>query len=251
MRRIIIALGVVLVLVVGYFSRGILRDQYEQWMRPPVPTAVPYRSATPSPVVSARTSPSATPVPQAINLDIPFVSQAPLKVWDADHEEFCEEAAALMAASYVRGDHSVTDPTVADAKLYDIKTWEMSVLGHFEDTSAAETVRILREHLGLTKVQLVSNPTETMLRSFVANGKAVLVPTAGRLLENPNFKAPGPLYHMVVIKGYTKDGTFIANDPGTRKGADYLYSPTVLMNAMHDWNNGDVLNGRKVVIVVG
>ena len=56
---------------------------------------------------------------------------------------------------------------------------------------------------------------------------------------------------MLIIKGYTKEGNFITNDPGTRRGADFIYSPGVLMNAIHDWNGGDVDNGKKVMIVVG
>ena len=56
---------------------------------------------------------------------------------------------------------------------------------------------------------------------------------------------------MLVIKGYTKDGRFITNDPGTRRGANYLYDPNIVLNAIHYWNGGDVKNGKKAVIVVG
>lgn len=201
--------------------------------------------------------PSPTPLPsprlppQSVNLDIPFVSQAPHKIWDADHEDFCEEAAALMAASYVRGDKTVTDIDVAEAALQRAKTWQMTAFGYFESTTAAETARMLREHFGISAVSVVSNPTEQQLVTWLAAGRAVIVPSAGRMLGNPNFKGLGPLYHMLVLKGYTPDGKFITNDPGTRKGADYLYDRSVIMDAMHDWNGGDVNNGAKVVIVVG
>ena len=60
----------------------------------------------------------------------------------------------------------------------------------------------------------------------------------------------GPLYHMLVVKGYTKDGTIITNDPGTRRGADFLYDPDALFNAVHDWNGGNVNEGAKVMVVV-
>lgn len=186
-----------------------------------------------------------------MNLDIPFVSQAPHKVWDAEHEDFCEEAAALMAASYVNGDNTVTDIDVAEAALQKAKAWENATFGYFESTTAVQTAQMLREHFGMTAVSIQTNPTEKQIKAWVADGKAVVVPSAGRMLGNPNFKGEGPLYHMLVIKGYTADGTFITNDPGTRKGADYLYAPSVIMNAMHDWNNGDVPNGAKVVIIVG
>jgi len=74
------------------------------------------------------------------------------------------------------------------------------------------------------------------------------VPAAGRELGNPNFTDPGPLYHMLVVRGYTENN-FITNDVGTRKGENYQYKYDVLMNAIHDWNGGDVNNGQRVVIV--
>lgn len=240
-------------LAVGVFAqRQAVRDVIDELRKPAVPEPVPYQSPTPTPLPTATASATPRPTaPASVNLDIPFVSQAPHKIWDAEHEDFCEEASVLMAASYIRGDRSVTDIDVAEAALQDIKSWEMKVFGYFESTTAAQTARILREHLDIEKVQVVLNPTETQIKAWVTQGRAVIVPAAGRQLGNPNFKSPGPLYHMLVIKGYTADGRFITNDPGTRKGADYIYDVQVIMNAMHDWNGGDVENGAKVVIVVG
>lgn len=242
----------VLAAVLLFAQRGRLRDLASDLTKPSVPSALPYPAAIVSPT-QPPSRPSTKPVsaPVSVNLDIPFVSQAPHQVWDADHEEFCEEATVLMVASYIRGDRSVTNPDVAEVALQKIKAYEMATFGYFKDTTAAETARIIREHFGIKKVEVVYNPTEKQIKSWVAAGRAVIVPAAGRKLGNPNFKAPGPLYHMLVVKGYTANGTFITNDPGTRKGADYLYSASVIMNAMHDWNNGDVDNGAKVVIVVG
>ncbi|MEK7537449.1 MAG: C39 family peptidase, partial [Patescibacteria group bacterium] len=128
--------------------------------------------------------------------------------------------------------------------------WELDTFGFFKDTTAAQTAQMVEGLYGGTSVQLLTNPTVAELKSAIAAGQPVVVPAAGRLLKNPNFKRPGPLYHMLVLKGYTKDGRFITNDPGTRRGADYLYDPEVIMNAMHDWNGGDVDQGAKVALVV-
>lgn len=227
------------------------RATFHSWIARVNPTPSASATPTPAPYTSRTPVASSSPVAAAVNLDVPFTSQAPFKIWDEDHEEFCEEAAALMAASYVKGDNSITDPAIADAKLYDIKAWEMATFGYFKDTTAAETARILKEYLGISKTEIVSNPSINDIKSLLNQGRVVLVPSAGRLLGNPNFSGQGPLYHMVVVKGYTKTGQFITNDAGTRKGADYIYETSVIMNAMHDWNGGDVLNGTKVVIVVG
>lgn len=185
-----------------------------------------------------------------VNLAIPFTSQAPHANWDEFHQEFCEEASLLMAASYIRGE-AIVGPEDADQKMFAIKAFEEVRFGYWKDTTAEETAVILREHYGIAQVSVVYDPTIAQIRETVAQGKAVVLPAAGRQLGNPYFTQPGPLYHMLVVKGYTKDGRFITNDPGTRRGADYLYDANILWNAIHDWNGGDVTNGKKVMIVVG
>lgn len=253
--------GTILVIAVCavflFVQRAQVRDIVSNFGKEPVPSAMPYPTASVTPTTTRTTTPKPVAsstmanVLTTVNLAIPFVPQAPHQIWDHDHEEFCEEAAVLMAISYVLGDTTVTNPDVAEVALQKIKTFEMSTLGHFEDTTAQETARIAKEYFKVSKVEVVENPSVADIQGWVAAGRAVVVPTAGRKLGNPNFKSPGPLYHMLVVKGYTANGTFITNDPGTRKGANYQYAPSVIMNAMHDWNGGDVSNGAKVVIVVG
>lgn len=253
MKRTRLILLVALTVGALYVSRSALRNWYIEWSKPPVPSEQPRVTATASEPIST-TTPSPRPTPLAeINLAVPFVLQAPHQVWDHDHDEFCEEAASLMAAAYLNNDQSVTDPDVADRRLYEIKAWELEHLGVFEDTSAAQTARIIHEHLKVpaTQVTLIANPTVSMIKSYLAQKKLVLVPAAGQQLGNPYFRQPGPPYHMIVLKGYTKDGNFVSHDPGTRHGANYIYSIETVMSAMHDWNGGDVIHGAKVIIVIG
>jgi hypothetical protein len=102
---------------------------------------------------------------------------------------------------------------------------------------------------GYEKAEVVEDPSVEDLKKHIVAGYPVIVPTAGRMLGNPNFTGEGPLYHALVLKGFTET-TFVTNDPGTRRGADYQYDFETVMNAMHDWNGGDVENGAKVVVVV-
>ena len=155
-----------------------------------------------------------------------------------------------MAASYING-QSFKDANDADQKLLAIMDFEIKRFGYYEDTTADETAVILREYFGIVLVKVIPNPTVDAIKSDLAQGKTIIVPLAGRQLGNPYYQQPGPLYHMLVIKGYTKNGDFITNDPGTRRGADYIYKPDIIMNAIHDWNGGNVDAGRKVMIVVG
>ena len=263
MKKILI-IAVVLVIAIGgavfvFYNRG------PELINEPIPSAQPYQSSTPSAGSGQATSPQATPkistapssptpgnlnLKAEVNLSIPFTSQAPSKNWGLPYAEFCEEASALMTASYING---WTIPTIAFAeeKMKEIQAFEEQRFGYYKDTTAEETAIILREFYNFNKVQVLYNPTINDIKKAVADGKAVMVSMAGRLLGNPYFQSPGPIYHMLVIKGYTKEGNIITNDPGTRNGADFIYSPSVIMNAIHDWNNGDVENGKKVIIVVG
>ena len=243
---IIIVLGIVIIggsfFVWKKMDDGIIREL--------IPSAQVYKSVspTPSPIQSLLLATSYI-LPSEINLAIPFTVQAPNANWDEVHQEFCEEAAILMAISYVRG-WDISSADYADQKMFEIKTFEEKRFGYYKDTTAEETATIIAEYYNY-KFRLVYDPTLEDIKTALVQGKPVIAPAAGRLLGNPYFRRPGPLYHMLVIKGYTKTGNFITNDPGTRRGADFIYVPDVLMNAIHDWNGGDVENGKKVIIIVG
>ncbi|OHA52430.1 MAG: hypothetical protein A2991_03420 [Candidatus Terrybacteria bacterium RIFCSPLOWO2_01_FULL_58_14] len=260
-KHLIFFVFIPVTVVVGFFaidrlgfvdlSNPLRRGVYE---RPSdLPYAEPYQPPAPAvpPPPAAEEAPSeVAPLPSEVNLAIPFTVQAPFANWDRDHEDFCEEASVLMAASFVLG-KDIPSPEFADARMYELKEFQLAHFGYFESTTAEETAMILRDHYGISAVAVVENPSEETIRRAVASGKAVIVPAAGRELGNPYFRQPGPLYHMLVVKGYTKDGRFITNDPGTKRGADYLYDPDVLLNAVHDWNGGAVETGRRAVIIVG
>lgn len=216
-----------------------------------LPAPVDYQARPQSPPPEADGGPPpAAALPAEINLDIPFTAQAPFKVWDEEHEDFCEEATLVMAASYLSG-HTIPSPEYVDAEMYKIKVFEEQRFGYWKSTTAEETAVILKEYYGLKNIAVVYDPKLADIKQALARGQAVIVPAAGRQLGNPNFTGAGPLYHMLVIKGYTKEGQVITNDPGTRKGADYIYDIEVIMNAIHDWNGGEVNMGRAVAIVAG
>jgi len=245
----------VAVLVVGAFF-VFLYARSPKVIEEPIPSAQVYSSPkpTPTPKVSPQKPELITDVGSIyseINLAVPFTVQAPHANWEDPYAEFCEEASILMAASYIKG-WDIPNPDFADQKLLEIKAFEEKVFGYYKDTTAAETALVLKEFYGLEeRVQLMANPTEEDIKKALAERRVVIIPAAGRQLGNPYFQTPGPLYHMLVIKGYTKQGNFITNDPGTKRGADFIYAPDVIMNAIHDWNGGDVENGIKVIIIVG
>lgn len=248
-KEIIISFLVAILLIGGAVFIYKKLDLDENTIKEPIPSAQVYKS----PVVSSTSTPTISTSPTSfleINIDVPFTVQAPNANWDEIHQEFCEEASVLMAVSYIKG-WDIPNAQIADQKMFEIKAFEEKRFGYYKDTTAEETAIILREFYGINNVEVVYDPTIEDIKKALDERKVITVPAAGRQLGNPYFRQPGPLYHMLVIKGYTKEGNFITNDPGTRHGADFIYSPAVLMNANHDWNGGDVDRGRRVVIIVG
>jgi hypothetical protein len=228
------------------------------------PSPTPPGAATPSPqgegfgVGIAESESDATPLsdsplsslPPVFNLAVPFTSQAPYANWDEVHEDTCEEAALYMVDEFYKGTPvGQITAAVAEAELLKIVEFEKVLFGFFESTTAMQIALLAEQMYGYEKAEVVEGPSVEDLKKYIVAGYPVIVPTAGRMLGNPNFTGEGPLYHALVLKGFTET-TFVTNDPGTRRGADYQYDFETVMNAMHDWNGGDVENGNKVVIIV-
>lgn len=235
---------------VRYVERQWVIAEQQSVVLPPLETfSSSSRSlALKSSVSSVASAAPSSAVRAAVNWDVPFTPQAPFANWDPLHEEACEEASVLMVLRYFQGQpiRSADDAEVAIQKL----VADNESLGFDVDDTAAEIVTLLKhEDPSLTAV-LLKNPTTEDLKKVLSDGKLVIVPAAGRLLGNPYFSGAGPIYHMLVLRGYTGNGYVITNDPGTKRGKEYAYKWDVLLNAVHDWNGGDVEGGEKVVVVV-
>lgn len=265
-RKYKILLGLVVVfsllIAVGFLSRAKIQDWISEQQQPQLPPVTSlnnlnlvinqnsYATNDNAEVNTNSTNskvdePPLT-IPSELNLDIPFTSQAPTANWDAAHEEYCEEASLVMANRFLTS-RTIDGPADADQAMSDMAAWEVEQFGYFESTTAEETAVIARDYLGL-QAEVLPYSLQAAKEALV-QGRMVIIPAAGRELGNPNFTAPGPIYHMLVIKGWTQQYV-ITNDPGTRKGADYVYDPEVLAAAVGDYNHNDPTNGEKVMIVV-
>jgi hypothetical protein len=196
---------------------------------------------------TAETEPLPVTLPAEFNLAVPFSSQAPHGTWDAAHEEYCEEASLLMANRFLTN-RTIDGPDDAEAAMDTIADYEVATFGYFESTTAEETAKIARDFLGL-EARVVPDFTWEQVKQELVAGNVVILPAAGRELGNPFFTPPGPNYHMLVVKGWTED-KIITNDPGTKRGADYVYDPDVLYAAVGDYNHGNPAAGATVMIVV-
>jgi hypothetical protein len=196
---------------------------------------------------------NAAGLPNKISINVPFTSQAPFGVWDQYHEEACEEASLIMMKYYLDG-KSLT-PAVAEQEIQSMIAFEIKTYGDYKDTSAEQNVRIFADFYGLPdngkNLKVVYDFSQEDLKKYLSFGNPIIIPAAGQLLGNPNYTAPGPPYHNLVLTGY--DGnTIITNDPGTRKGQGYKYDIKSLYNAIHDFpgNINNINQGRKAMIVV-
>ena len=271
--KIIIFLAIIATIVASYFFLRSQKTSDNVQTNKAVPTAQnqPKTTKVPEPENNIKendTQPaieeptpeekSISPPPEKFLLEMPFYSQAPLSKWDAFHEDMCEEASVLNGALYLLGKKLTKEQF--ETELQKMQSVEKKEIGEWKSTTIAETKKVVDIYFeGRIKTKILENPTiEDIEREITAGlpagasaeaGNPVVVPLAGREIGNPNFTPPGPIYHMLVIKGYDAQN-FITNDVGTRKGNSYVYKKEVIMKNMHDWNEQDIHIGTKQILVL-
>lgn len=208
---------------------------------PPVATQVTPAVTEPAPTVA----PTAVTLPESASVPVPFLVQAPSGNWDEVHEETCEETSLLMVAHFLKRE-AISSVEAGEQEIQELLSYQNGH-GYKVDVTVKQLAEIAEGVYGFKKAR-IEPASITAIKTEIAAGRPVIVPAAGRLLPNPNFRSPGPLYHMLVVKGYDKDG-FITNDPGTRKGNGFRYSYEALDNAIHDWNPDDIMKGERVFLV--
>jgi hypothetical protein len=196
----------------------------------------------------------AVELPVEFILDVPFAAQAPHGNWGLPYQEACEEASAIIVDRYFSEEK--IDAEIMDTEIKKLVAWEIDAFGYYESTNAEKVAQIMTDYFDLN-AQILDNPQIEDLKAELYAGKLILIPAAGRELDNPYFSGEGPIYHMLVLIGW-QGRRWITNDPGTRHGESFSYPMDVFMTAIHDCpieGDGDVsqemiLSGPKRVIVV-
>ncbi|OGE83443.1 MAG: hypothetical protein A3B95_00060 [Candidatus Doudnabacteria bacterium RIFCSPHIGHO2_02_FULL_43_13b] len=185
-------------------------------------------------------------------LNVPFTPQAPLANWDDPRQQDgCEEASILMAWLWIQNKSII--PTEAEETIIKISEFEKERYGNFQDTSASDTAKVMKDYYGYDKLTVSENVSVEDIKNKLRQGRLVLVPANGQRLDNPNYTGDGPSTHMLVIRGFDDSKKeFITNDPGTRKGNLYAYDYDVVLGAMVNYPTGQHLSqeGRPNAMIV-
>lgn len=190
-------------------------------------------------------------IPDTLYLRVPFTPQAPTANWDQLHNEACEEASAIMAYEYFSSSTDIAlSSKFVEYEIAKLTEWQDKNFGYHLDTSSAETAQMISQVYGL-QIKLIDNFTADEIKKELVQNHLVIISEYGRALGNPYYKQPGPIHHMLLIKGF--DGAnFITNDSGTKRGLNYIYAFDTIYSAAGDWdhsaNNVDL--SKKIAIAV-
>jgi hypothetical protein len=235
-------------LAIGWFAFGRLQEIKVHGGTAPEAVSIESVEPVKTPTI-VEDAPAAGPeIPEALNLEMVFYSQAPFGNWDYPWQEACEEASILLVAN----EYNKMNLTREDfnEELLRLVEWEKVYFGSYEHTTVAQTAEMLKLEYGLDSA-IHENPSFEDVQKIIANGHLIVAPFAGKLLGNPNFRNGGPNYHMLVIKGYNSQKMqIITSDVGTRNGENYVYSWETIALALHNWHDTDITLGKKLIIEV-
>jgi len=169
--------------------------------------------------------------PDKVDLAVPWGSQAPTGDWGLPYQEACEEAVLIGSHYYLTGEK--LNESLMNEEIKNLIAWETEKYGTYTDTTIAEVAQMAREYFNLN-AEISEDVSVTNIKKQLASGKLVIVPTAGRLLGNPHYTGAGPIYHMLILRGYNSK-YFITNDVGTRNsGFGYKFKINTVIEAIHD-----------------
>ena len=224
--------------------------------RPVRPAAVPAQIPATTPDTTQIPTPTSTPtptptssLPASISLAVPFTIQAPFQNWTDFYNEACEEAALITVIHYLENEGFTQKG--ADEEIIALADYETEN-GYAIDVTIQELSQIaVNYYKKQTQIFTGTEVTAEKIKELLNQNHPVIIPAAGQLLGNPNFRGDGPPYHMLVIRGYD-DKYFYTNDPGTRHGENYRYDQQVLLNAIHDWtgDKATIETGEKAMMIV-
>ncbi len=168
-----------------------------------------------------------------INLNIPFTSQAPTANWEQPYQDACEEASVLMVDYYYQ-EKELPSLEEREFIFQEMVIWQEENWGGHFNLPIIKLKEFVEEYYNY-KTEIVTNLNVVKIKDYLDRGLPLIVPANGKELNNSYFNNGGPEYHMLVIRGYL-DNKFITNDPGTKRGENFIYTTDNLLNSIADWD---------------
>lgn len=184
--------------------------------------------------------------PTSKNLDVEFHSQAPFGDWSLPYQEACEEASIITAMNFIRGISMTQDEFKNE--ILKLVEYQKQTFGDYLHTDVEQTKYIIEDYYEYNNVLIIENPKILDIKEAISSEGVVLVPLAGQHINNPFYSGEGPVYHFLVIRGYSET-EFITNDVGTRRGDGLRYPYETIMNNIHDYAE-PIKSGVPRIIVV-
>lgn len=199
----------------------------------------------------------------AIDHQVGFACQFPTGNMDDPYQEACEETSIIMAKAFVDNlETNILDNLYIDESIRALVDWQIREWGGHYDINTERTLELFKNFYHINNGEVVTIDTINDLKAILSNGNIIIAPTYGMNLSNPYFTAPGPAYHMLIIKGYDEEN-FITNDPGIGLGKNFKYTFKNLFESIFDLpdkanmksgyikNNPDIMKtGAKKIIVI-
>ncbi len=175
-----------------------------------------------------------------VNLDVPYINEAPDDNWTGPWKNACEEASMAMIEKYYFGKSTVA---VNEAKVFMtmLFTKQNNIWGSNADSDAKRTAQLINDYT-IYNAKIIGNPTVEDIKKEIQQKRPIIALHYGFDLNNkdiPFVPLPrGTSYHMTVVVGYddaTKE--FIVNDTGDRKlGKNHRYDYGTYINSLHDFD---------------
>jgi len=115
--------------------------------------------------------------------NVPFLTQSPFAKWDDLHNEACEEAALIMAKYWLKGKD--LNKEIGDKEILDSVAWQEQNWGGHYDLNAEYIKKLGIDYFNLQKIYYTKIDNINDIKKEISKGNLVIVPTAGRLLDNP------------------------------------------------------------------
>ncbi len=187
-------------------------------------------------------------LPPAVTIAAPFYPQAPDGKWVLPRAQACSEANIILAAYYLKN-KSLTKEQFKK-EVIELTKIQQKAFGTYIEIPLHDLKSLYDTFYGdVWSTRILENPTLDDIKAQLAQGKLIIVPTAGRMLNNPHFFGDGPRFHTILIRWYD-DRYFYTNEVWMMNGENFAYPQDVIMNAMHDLVKWDITQWAKRVLII-